>query len=67
MEKPSAITTAAIRILIIAIACFGGYLFSQTVVFGKELTSETMIVGTICSFLAGVIFHLYIQKKNKTK
>lgn len=65
MEKPSKITVASIRILVVAIFCFGGYIFSQSLIFGNELTGERLMVGTICSFLVGVFFHFYAARKEK--
>lgn len=65
MEKPSKITVAGIRILIISIFCFGSYLLTQSLIFGNELNGNRLMVGTICSFLVGVFFHLYLKKKEK--
>ncbi len=63
MEKPSKITVAAMRIVIISIFCFGSYLLTQSLIFGNELNGNRLMVGTICSFLVGVFFHLYMNKK----
>lgn len=65
MEKPSKITIAGIRILVVGIFCFGGYIFSQSLIFGNKLTGERLMVGTICSFLVGVFFHFYAVRKEK--
>lgn len=65
MEKPSKITVAAIRILVVSIFCFGGYLFSQSLVFGNDLNGNRMLVGTVCSFAVGLGFHFYLIRKEK--
>lgn len=67
MEKPSKVTQDGIRILVVSIACLGGYFFSQVVIFGRPFNSQTLIVGVICSFAVALGLHFFQRKKEKMK
>jgi len=67
MEKPSKVTQDGIRILVISIACLGGYFFSQVVIFGRPFETQTLVVGTICSFTVALSFHFYQRKQERKK
>lgn len=67
MEKMSPVMRSALRILIVSVLCFGGYLFSQSVVFGNKLSTSVMTTGVICSFATGLGFHFYYRNKEKIK
>jgi hypothetical protein len=67
MEKPSKATQDGIRILVVSIACLGGYFFSQVVIFGRPFNSQTLIVGVICSFSVALGLHFFQRKKEKKK
>lgn len=67
MEKPSKVTQDGIRILVVSIACLGGYFFSQVVIFGRPFNSQTLMVGVICSFSVALGLHFFQRKKEKKK
>lgn len=67
MEKPSKVTQDGIRILVVSIACLGGYFFSQVVIFNRPFNSQTLIVGVICSFSVALGLHFFQRKKEKKK
>jgi hypothetical protein len=67
MEKPSKVTQDGIRILVVSIACLGGYFFSQVVIFGRPFETQTLVVGVICSFSVALGLHFFQRKKEKKK
>jgi hypothetical protein len=67
MEKPSKVTQDGIRILVVSIACLGGYFFSQVVIFGRPFEMQTLVVGVICSFSVALGLHFFQRKKEKKK
>ena len=67
MEKPSKVTQDGIRILVVSIACLGGYFFSQVVIFGRTFNTQTLMVGVVCSFSVALGLHFFQRKKEKKK